>query len=140
MKFWDSSALIPLFVEEDSSAIVRKIVKTDLHMVVWWGAVLECKSALARLRREGVISVEEEYSVRGRLKTAAAYWTEITASEQVRQEASRLLLVHPLRTADSLPLAAAIIWAGAPVQEQDFVCLDARLREAARKEGFLLLP
>ncbi len=140
MKFWDSSALIQLFVEQNESGILRKIVKNDLDIVVWWGTILECKSAVARLRREGVVTIDQEGQIRSKLKTASTCWIEIMPGEQVRQVASRLLVNHPLRTADSLQLAAAITWVGAPVQEDCFVCLDSKLREAARKEGFFLLP
>jgi predicted nucleic acid-binding protein len=140
MKFWDSSALIQLFVEQDHSEILRKIAKEDPDIVVWWGTIIECKSAIARLRRECIVTVDEEEEIRSKLKTASSCWIEIMPGEQVRQVASRLLINHPLRTADSLQLAAAITWAGAPVQEDCFVCLDSKLREAARKEGFFLLP
>jgi hypothetical protein len=39
-----------------------------------------------------------------------------------------------------LQLAAALIWAGAPVEKDEFVYLDEILREAARNEGFVVLP
>jgi len=140
MKFWDSSALIQLFVEQDQSVILRKIVKDDTDIVVWWGTILECESAIARLRRECIVTVDQEEQIRSKLKIASSCWIEIMPGEQVRQVASRLLINHPLRTADSLQLAAAITWAGAPVQDDCFVCLDSKLKEAARKEGFSLLP
>lgn len=38
-----------------------------------------------------------------------------------------------------LQLAAALVWAGKAPKGHQFVCLDQRLREAARKEGFTLL-
>jgi len=54
--------------------------------------------------------------------------------------AGRLLLSHPLSAADALQLAAALTWAGKQPREHAFVCLDRRLHDAARKEGFLILP
>ncbi|MBA2251932.1 MAG: hypothetical protein H0W13_04380, partial [Nitrospirales bacterium] len=50
------------------------------------------------------------------------------------------VLLHPLRAADSLQLAAALVWANRQAVGHHFVCLDQRLREAAHREGFVLLP
>jgi hypothetical protein len=44
--------------------------------------------------------------------------------------------VHPLRAADSLQLAAAIIAAEREPTTLEFVSLDDRLGEAASREGF----
>lgn len=40
-----------------------------------------------------------------------------------------------LRAADSLQLAAGLVWAGKTPKGRSFVCLDRKLREAARKDG-----
>lgn len=61
-------------------------------------------------------------------------------TEAVRQRAKRLLMVHPLRAADALQLAAALVWAAESPQGLELVCLDRRLKEAALKEGFTVLP
>ncbi|MGB2827951.1 MAG: hypothetical protein WBC50_07130, partial [Dehalococcoidales bacterium] len=67
-------------------------------------------------------------------------WTQIEPSQDIRDMAGRLLRLHPLRAADSLQLAAALIWAEKNPKGHHFVCLDNTLREAARNEGFTLLP
>jgi predicted nucleic acid-binding protein len=54
--------------------------------------------------------------------------------------AMRLLAAHPLRAADALQLAAAMLWARDKPGGRDFVCLDERLRTAAILEGFAVLP
>jgi hypothetical protein len=58
----------------------------------------------------------------------------------VREQAGRVLRLHPLRVADALQLAAALVWCQGDPIHHDFVCLDQRLREAARREGFHILP
>jgi predicted nucleic acid-binding protein len=63
----------------------------------------------------------------------------VPPTEEVRRRASRLLAVHALRAGDALQLGAALVFA-AEVQGVGFVCLDDRLREAASKEGFRILP
>jgi predicted nucleic acid-binding protein len=139
MRFWDASALIPLCVDQPASPAVRALLQEDAGMVVWWGSVVECWSALARLRREGRLSVEEEDRARGVLALLQDAWVEIQPQEGVRAMAGRLLRVHPLRAADALQLAAALVWAGSPAVGE-MVVLDRRLWGAARLEGLRTLP
>lgn len=140
MIFWDASAIIPLCIDEPQTKLVRDIVKKDNTIVAWWGSVVECYSAFARLRREGFLKLQEEDHVRNLLTILSGTWTEIEPSNDIRDLAGRLLFIHPLRAADSLQLAAALIWTARAPKGHPFACLDSRLRNAARNEGFSLLP
>lgn len=140
MRFWDSSAIIPLCIEEPHSETIRLLAHDDGELVFWWGTPVECSSSFARLRREGVISADDEQQVRRLVDQLAQCGTEIAPSEEVRSTARRLLLRHPLRAADALQLAAALVWAANIPDDLGFVCLDKRLRDAARIEGFTLFP
>jgi len=139
MKFWDASGLIALMVEEPHSPSMREIARKDA-VAAWWGSPLECLSAFARLRREGVLSYADEDDIRHMISLLQNTWTEIEPTENVRETAERLLLAHPLRATDVLQLAAALVWAGRHPKGQHFVSLDYRLRSAARSEGFSVLP
>jgi predicted nucleic acid-binding protein len=140
MKFWDASGLISLMVEEPHSASMREIIRKDAAIAAWWGSPVECLSAFARLRREGVLSHSDEDEIRHMISLLQNTWTEIEPTEKVRETAERLLLAHPLRAADAFQLAAALVWAGRNPKGQHFVCLDNRLKAAARSEGFSVLP
>ena len=140
MKFWDSSAIISLCVKEPFTDSMLEISKDDPSFAVWWGTSVECCSSLARLRRDRIIQESQEDMLRGLLEKMQEHWTEIKPTDEVRTHARRLLLRHPLRAADSMQLAAALVWADGNPEQQGFVCLDQRLREAARSEGFVLFP
>ena len=140
MRFWDSSALIPLCIEEPHSETTRLLARDDGELAFWWGTPVECSSSFARLRREGVISADDEQQVRRLVDQLTQSSTEISPSEEVRATARRLLLRHPLRAADALQLAAALVWAANRPDDLGFVCLDERLRDAARIEGFTIFP
>jgi uncharacterized protein len=140
VKFWDSSALIPLCLTESSSENVMRVARSDEDMVVWWATRVECLSALARRRREGVLSSDAERKAKAVLSAMTAEWSEVLPGERIRQRAERLLATHPLRAVDALQLAAALIWAEEAPQGLELVCLDQNLREAALKEGFTVLP
>lgn len=42
MKFWDTSAVIPLCISEPQSDAMQDIAKKDNTLIVWWGAQVEC--------------------------------------------------------------------------------------------------
>ena len=140
MKFWDASAIIPLCLEEPWSTFLRQILAEDGLMIVWWGSVVECWSAFARLRREGLFNTSDEEQARAILARLATAWTGVLPSQAVREHTARTLHWHPLRAADALQLAAALVWGQGQPSGQPFVCLDHRLRAAAQREGFLLVP
>jgi len=74
------------------------------------------------------------------LGTLRTSWLEVLPSDEVRDEAMRLLRVHALKAADALQLAAAVVLAGGGRSEVALVTFDERLALAARLEGFEVLP
>jgi len=116
------------------------MVVEDVAIVVWWTTPVECCSAFARRRRDNILTRAQEDQARHTVLRLAAEWTEVQPSHQVREAAGRVLLLHPLRAADALQLGAALVWADGRGTGHDFVCLDPRLREAAQREGFQVLP
>ena len=140
MRFWDPSAIIPLCLRESSSETLKRFLRADPEMAVWWATSVECQSALSRRKREGVLSPEGESQAKAVLTALSVGWSEIQPVERLRKKAERLLMVHPLRAVDAFQLSAALIWAEDSPQDQAIVCLDQNLREAALKEGFTLVP
>ena len=136
MKFWDSSAVIPLLVPEVMSGSVQRLYEDDPVMAAWWATEIECTSAIARRLRLG--QLPEDVAAEGfvRLKALREGWHEVEPGEELRESAKRLLRVHDLRTADALQLAAAVYVAEARPSTLEFVSLDDRLLLAARREGF----
>lgn len=139
MKFWDSSAVVPLLVSETTTEQVAALLSEDRQMHVWWGTEVECASTLARLEREGVDPGIIETAL-SRLTMLRDDWNEIAPVSAVRVTAKRFLRLHPLRAADALQLAAAFALGDGDPGSVSFVSLDDRLRQAARLEGFPLLP
>ena len=86
------------------------------------------------------VSRDEAAEAAERLREVRTQVREVAPLEAVRTRAMRLLSAHALRTADSLQLAASLIWCEEQPASETFVSLDERLRDAARREGFTLLP
>ena len=136
MKFWDSSAVVPLLVPEVMSRPMQKLYDDDPIVVAWWATEIECTSAIARRQRLGHLDEAIVAVAFARLTALRAAWHEVEPGEEVRESAKRLLRVHDLRTADALQLAAASFVAEARPSTLEFVSLDDRLVAAARREGF----
>ena len=139
MRFWDSSALAPLIVRQKTSGWLRSLYRSDSGVLAWWGARVECESAISRLEREGQLQRRSANAARQRLALFAATWHEVQPSDLLRDNACRLLRVHDLRAADSLQLAAGLAAAEGRPATLAFVCLDQRLAATAEREGFLLI-
>jgi hypothetical protein len=75
-----------------------------------------------------------------RLRLLADEADTVAATSEVRERAGRLLATHPLRAADALQLAAALVWCEDRPHSASFACLDERLRGAAALQGFRMLP
>lgn len=140
MKFWDTSAIVPLLVVEPSTDTAKTILTGDSSVVVWWGTRTECVSALNRQIRDGSLRIKDERQVRQVLQQLTDAWSEVQPSEILRGTAERLLAVHALRAADAFQLAAALHWCQRQPLNRDLVSFDIRLRDAAYKEGFTILP
>ena len=136
MKFWDASAIIPLLADEPAREGLLAILEDDPQVIAWWGTSVEIASALARREREQLITAAEAEAALSAAHQLRDGWHEIVPSDAIRRTAERLLRAHPLRAADSLQLAAALIAADHDPTTLELVCLDARLTVAARREGF----
>lgn len=140
MKFWDSSAIVPLIVAEASSPAMQRLYADDPVVVTWWSTEIECVSAVVRRQRAGRLPGTVASMAFARLHALRNGWHEVEAGDEIREAAKRFLRVHDLRAADAVQLAAAFFAAEARPATLELVCLDARLREAAQREGFPLSP
>ena len=138
MVYWDASALVSLCVEEEVTARLRLLAKSDI--VTWAVSRVEIASAIERRSREGRLAPEARLRAIAALGELSDAWTEIHAVAPVCERALRLLASHPLRAADAMQLAAALVAVSDRPRGHDFVCTDRRLSEAALREGFRILP
>lgn len=138
--FWDSSALVALLVKETHTVPMTRLAREEREMTIWWATPVECQTAIARRHRERPVAARVLEQITVRISELSRSAGTVAATEEVRARARRLATSHALRAADALQLAAALVWCGESPTSEGFVCLDARLREAARREGFALVP
>jgi hypothetical protein len=140
--FWDAPANVPLVFPESRSDDVGTVSAMPDDLVIWWARLLSVTlpgfvvTGRARQRCP-------TFAVGGglqRLRELTAEALVVLPDDMRRARAERLLATHPRRAADARQLAAALTWSEEQPSSERFVCLDKRLREAARREGFSLLP
>ncbi len=140
MKFWDSSAIVPLIVVEEETDYCLNTLSDDQDMLIWCLSKVEVISALCRLVREKSLTETEFQKAKKRLNDIVEHSHEVKVIQKVRDRALRLLEVHPLRAADACQLASALVATQEEPDILEVVCFDQRLMKAAIKEGFVVNP
>jgi predicted nucleic acid-binding protein len=136
VKFWDTSALVPLLVEEPATAAAQATYRADPVVIVAWTTPIECASAIARAAYDGALDDRQAAAAFARLDELMRVSREVEPIRLLQDTARRLLRVHRLRSADAVQLASAILAAQHQPSSLAFVTLDNRLAAAARREGF----
>ena len=140
MRFWDSSAIIPLLVFEEETEYCVQAYRTDSEMLTWTMSKVEVFSALCRRLREESLNDIDFESAKARMNTIFDSVHEITSIPKVKERALRLLRVHPLRAADTMQLASALVATEEDPSKLPIMCFDERLAQAAKREGFIVNP
>jgi predicted nucleic acid-binding protein len=136
MMFWDSSALVPLLVEQPASRRCRELLRADPAVAVWCLTRTEILSAIWCLTREAGLAPAQAAACEARLDRLAERWTEVDAVMLVRDAAERALRVHGLRAVDAMQLGAALVAVDHRPRNRQLVSLDEALVTAASAEGF----
>jgi hypothetical protein len=140
MRFWDSSALVPLIVTQATSSQTDRWFAEDGNIAVWTLTPIELASAVMRLMREGAINGSQAHTSETRIDQLILSSHTIIDVEAVKSQSRRLLRLHALRAADAMQLGAAWEWAQGRPSGRTFHTFDVRLAFAARREGFLVIP
>lgn len=139
MRFWDTSAIVPLVIDEPASVTTRAWLEDDRRIAVWTLTPVEAVSAIRRLVRERALTERGAEDAEALVHEIARRLHLIVDVERVKQSAGRLLRTHPLRAADALQLAAALLWANGKPTNKILHTFDQRLAEAAAREGFRVI-
>lgn len=140
MRFWDSSAIVPLLVAQPASGEADRWLAEEAAITLWTLTPIEVASAVRRLVRDGLVPERQADEAEQRTEELLRASHVVVDIEAVKRRALRLLRLHSLRAADSLQLGAALEWVEGNPTGRILHTLDRRLGIAARREGFLVLP
>ncbi len=139
MRYWDTSAIVPLVVREATSRTARGWLEEDPAVVTWCWTSVELVSAVERRFREDLISRQQRRICLDAFSELSEAWDEVTDMMAVRARSRSLLARHALRAADAAQLGAALLVAENDAAALTFICLDERLSIAAEREGLRVL-
>jgi hypothetical protein len=127
-------------IPERRTAVVEELLVGDRELIVWWGTPVECQSAVYRQQRSGLLPTVAVQQALIRMRYLLEDADRVPPVDQILERAGQVLTRHSLRAADAFQLGAALTWCKGAAGGRVFVCLDDRLREAAQREGFTVLP
>ena len=136
MSFWDSSALVPLCINEDRSQSARRLWRLFREHSVWRESVVEVESTFARLERDGSLAPDINRFALKNLATLESNWVTVEPSARMIEIARALPATYGLRTLDSLQLASALVWCKEFPKNQAFISGDLKLLRVAEVVGF----
>jgi predicted nucleic acid-binding protein len=133
--YLDSSALAKLYVPETESEKLDSFLRGRRDLMISELAITEVLSAIARRKREGVLSVDQASEIRSAVLEDAesGSFDRLDLNPTVHREAERLLLgidSISLRTLDALHVALALSGSATHV-----LTFDLRMRAAALHAG-----
>ena len=139
--YFDSSAVVLLYVAERSSSAARAVRVAAERVFVSYLAFAETHAVLARLRRRGVLSATESDRARARFESDWRTFERMRVDARLLPEVRRAVRVHALTGGDAVHLAtAASVRRAAERASRQllFACTDRRLAAAAVSDGMAL--
>ena len=133
--YLDTSSLVKLYVEEEGSSSVRKLVERAELVATSVVACAEARAALARQRREGGLTSAGYDRAKNDFEQDWPRYLTIEVSEAVYRSAGDLAEKHHLRGFDSLHLASFLSLYRDGARKIRFSAFDEALNRAARKEA-----
>jgi predicted nucleic acid-binding protein len=133
--YLDSSSPIKLYVTEQGSDEVRRLVEEFSMLAASVVAYPEARSALSRLRREGNLTRTGYEVAKAELERDWASYLTLEVTESVWRLAGDLTEKHGLRGLDSIHLATFLLLDARHQEKVQFSSYDGRLRAAARAEA-----
>ena len=136
MLFFDTSALVKRYADEQGTEAVDRLIETSEHSIVITSlSVIEIASAFRRKSNRGELSEgKRDGLLASFFEDAIERFTVVPIDESIFETAFDLVLEDDLRTLDSLQLAAPLT---VPMPNPDitFVCADETLVDAADQHG-----
>lgn len=134
--FFDTSAIVPLLIQQPFSTKAKQLFRKYQKPVLAWTTPIEVQSALSRLLREGNLNTKGYQLAMERFTHIEANKIEVLPTTKLRELAMEVLRQYDLRAADAIQLASALLWCNEKPNSKPFITFDDRLADATSKAGF----
>jgi predicted nucleic acid-binding protein len=135
----ESSAVLAWLLDEAAAPEVRELLSRAAVIVASDLTLIECDRVLQRVIALGELNAAEAADRHAYLTAAASQWQILHLAGEVVDRVRQPFPAEPIRTLDAIHLASALIARGA-LPGLRLLSLDDRVRAAARKLGFEVLP
>lgn len=137
MLYWDTSALFAFLITEKHSKKLRSFIETQASSTAYTSIItpLELESAIQRRLTERTLTPREADAARlfGVDFRKKAFLVPL--DQNTLDTALHLQKIYSLRPGDAIQLASARLGTDDPARI-NFLCMDEKLTEAAKREGF----
>ncbi len=140
ISYLDTSALVKLYVQEQGSEMVRKLVDETSVVATSKVAYAEARAALARGLRDGCIEEKDHRQAATALQNDWPKYLPIEVSEPLVLLAGELGEKYHLRGFDAIHLASAVNLKSQVKKRIVAACFDDRLWEALHAVDIKVLP
>jgi predicted nucleic acid-binding protein len=130
--YLDTSSMVKLFVQEDGTAEVRRLVDAADVVATSIVAYAEMRATLARLRRERRLTPAAYLLLKRQFEADWPAFLCIDVTDPIARAAGRLAERHGLRGFDSIHLASFAHILERASDDVHFSCFDDRLNRAAK--------
>jgi len=138
--FLDTSAMIKRYIAETSSDAVSTLWGQASLIAASQLLYAEMNATFARKRREEPKNADAIAKMQEAFRSDFKTMTRIAIDDDVHQRVDDILARHPLRGADAVHLASAMLVHQVLQEQVTFACADIALLNAARAEGLTIAP
>jgi predicted nucleic acid-binding protein len=138
--YFDTSALVKRYLVEADSPAVEALWNAATRIVASEILYDEMAATFARKKREVPADADSLVHAQDIFRAEWLSMRRVAVGDDVHHRVDDLLSRHPLRGADAIHLASAIVFRDFAQQPLTFACADHALIRAARAEGLLVAP
>ena len=135
----ESSAALAWLLEQEHGELVAETLALAELIITSDLTLIECDRVLIRAVALNELQESDAAHRQARLNAVATRWTLLALDEEIIERARRPFPSEPIRALDAIHLASAVT-ARKAVSDMTMLSLDSRVRKAADRLGFPLLP
>lgn len=135
----ESSAVLAWLLEQEHGEQVAATLAESELIIASDLTLIECDRVLIRAVALNELRESDAVHRQARLNAVSARWTLFGLDEEIVERARRPFPAEPVRTLDAIHVASAVT-ARKAVPDLALLSLDTRVRDAAGRLGFRLLP
>ena len=135
----ESSAVLAWLLEQEHAELVANTLAQAELVIASDLTLIECDRVLIRGVALDELHESDAVQRQAHLNHISTRWTLLALDEEIVERARRPFPVEPVRTLDAIHLASALTACKA-MPDLAMLSLDDRIRTAAGRLGFLLVP